>query len=176
MATRLVKLKGKGYWAKVFESNRDLKGYNNELEDVGGQTTIDLDIDDRHFALLQKSRSMLEGRESPDNPDLRRIKFKRKWQENYGGGAPKVERADGTAWDLEIDGLIGNGSDVEVTLSVYDTKNRRIVGTRLEAVRVINNIPYEGSKVEVLSIDDDEPAAAPQRKPVMAEAEDEIPF
>lgn len=174
MATRLVKLKGKAYWAKVFESNRDLKGYNNELEDVGGQTTIDLDIDERHFALLQKSRSMLEGRDSPDNEGLRRIKFKRRWQENYGGGAPKVQRSDGTAWDLEVDGLIGNGSDVEVTLSVYDTKNKRIVGTRLETVRVLNNVPYEGAKVEVMSLDDDEPAAKPA--PVMATADDEIPF
>lgn len=174
MATRIVKLRGKGYWAKVFESNRDLTGYDNALVDVGGQTTIDVDLDDRHFALLQKSRSMLRGSPSPDNEGLTRVKFKRKWQEKYGGGEPKIERGDGSAWDMETDGLIGNGSDVEVTLSVYDTSRKNIVGTRLDKVKVINNVPYEGAKVEVMSIDDDEPAAKPA--PVMADAEEEIPF
>lgn len=174
MATRIVKLRGKGYWAKVFESNRDLTGYDNALVDIGGQTTIDVDIDDRHFALLQKSRSMLRGSPSPDNEGLTRVKFKRKWQEKYGGGEPKVERADGSAWDMETDGLIGNGSDVEITLSVYDTSRKNIVGTRLDKVKVINNIPYEGASVEVMSIDDDVPAAKPA--PVMADAGDEVPF
>ena len=174
MATRIVKLRGKGYWAKVFESNRDLTGYDNALVDVGGQTTIDVDLDDRHFALLQKSRSMLRGSPSPDNEGLTRVKFKRKWQEKYGGGEPKIERADGSAWDMNIDGLIGNGSDVEVILSVYDTSRKNIVGTRLDKVRVINNIPYEGAKVEVMSLEDDAPVAKPA--PVMADAEEEIPF
>ena len=173
MATRIVKLKGKGYWAKVFESNRDLTGYDNALVDIGGQTTIDVDLDDRSFALLQKSRSMLRGSPSPDNEGLTRVKFKRKWQEKYGGGEPKGERADGAAWDMETDGLIGNGSDVEVTLSVYDTSRKNIVGTRLDKVKVVNNIPYEGASVEVMSLDDE---PAPTKQPVMAEAENEIPF
>ena len=45
MATRRVKLSGIAYWAKVFPENRDLTGFENALADVGGQTTIDIDLD-----------------------------------------------------------------------------------------------------------------------------------
>lgn len=175
MATRLVKLRGIGYWAKVFENNRDLTGYDNALADVGGQTTIDVDLDDKHIELLKRSKSMLTGRESPDNPGLTRVKFKRKWQEQYGGGEPKIVRADDTPWDIEVDGLIGNGSEVEVTLAVYDTSRRNIVGTRMDKVKVLKHVPYEGSKIEVMSVEDDytPPASQPKQQ---ALADDEIPF
>jgi hypothetical protein len=174
MATRLVKLRGIGYWAKLFEQNRDLTGYDNALADIGGQTTIDVDLDDRHMALLQKSQSMLRGSPSPDNAGLTRVKFKRKWQEQYGGGEAKIERPDGSPWDLETDGLIGNGSEVEVTLAVYDTSRRNIVGTRLDKVKVLNLVKYEGSSLQVMTVDDvDAPKAAPKQPQL---ADDEIPF
>lgn len=174
MGTRIVKLKGKGYWAKVFESNRDKTGYDNALADIGGQTSIDVDLDERHMALLKKSKSMLKGTNSPDNPELTRVKFRRKWTENYGGGEPKIERADGTPWDIETDGLIGNGSDVEITLSVYDTRRTGIVGTRLDKVKVTNLVAYEGGPV-VMTVDDD---TSPSSEQPMAEqkVEDEVPF
>jgi len=172
MATRLVKLRGIAYYPKVFENNRDLKGYQDALVDVGGQTTIDLDLDDRHMELLKRSGTMSRGNTSPDNPDLTRVKFKRKWQEQYGGGEPKVVHADDTPWNVTTDKYIGNGSEVEVTIS-YDTKRKGIVGTRLDQVKVLNLVPYEGSSVEVMSVDDlDSPAPAP--KPQMVD--DEIPF
>ena len=176
MATRLVKLRGIAYYPKVFEVNRDLKGYQDALVDVGGQTTIDLDLDDRHMELLKRSGTMSRGNTSPDNPDLTRVKFKRKWQEQYGGGEPRVVHADDTPWNVTTDKYIGNGSEVEVTVSVYDTKRKGIVGTRLDQVKVLNLVPYEGSSVEVMSVDDlDSPAPkAPAPKPQMVD--DEIPF
>ena len=177
MATRLVKLRGIAYYAKLFETNRDLTGYDNSLADIGGQTSLDIDLDSRHMELLKKSKSMRPGRPSPEDPSLTRVKFARKWQEQYGGGEPKVLRADGTPWDLNTDGFIGNGSEVEVILQVYDTKNTRIFGTRLDTVKVLNHVPYEGgSQVEIMSVDDmDEPTpkAAPK---AMQIADDEIPF
>jgi len=99
MGTRRVKLTGIGYWAKVFEDNRDLTGFENALVDIGGQTTIDLDVDNVQLDKLKKSRSMKRGTPSPDNDGLTRVKFTRKWTENYGGGAPDVVKADGTVWD-----------------------------------------------------------------------------
>lgn len=174
MATRLVKLRGTAYYPKVFESNRDLTGYDNALVDVGGQTTIDVDLDDRHIALLQRSKSMLRGSPSPENAGLTRVKFKRKWQEQYGGGEPKVLRADDTPWDVNTDGMIGNGSEVEVTIAVYDTSRKNIVGTRLDSVKVLNHVPYEGgSKIEVMTVDDIGSAPAP--KAAVQESAD-IPF
>lgn len=178
MGTRRVKLSGIGYWGKVFEDNRDLTGYENALADVGGQTSIDVDLDDDAMALLRKSKSMKRGTTSPDNPDLTRVKFTRKWQAEIGGGAPKVVKADGTTWDYDEDGPIGNGSKVEVTLSVYDTSRKAIVGTRLDKVKVVEHVPYDPDADE-----DDTPAPAPkaQNKPLPKasnhdDMEDSIPF
>lgn len=181
MGTRKVKLTGLGYWAKVFEDNRDLTGFEDALKDVGGQTCIDVDLDDDNLAKLRKSKSMKRGTTSPDNDGLTRVRFTRKWEDQYAGGAPKVVKADGTAWDFDEDGPIGNGSTVEVILSVYDTSRKAIVGTRLEKVKVIEHIAYDPDA------DDEEeeappPKAAPKgqvRKPlpkVPADMDDEIPF
>ena len=175
MGTRRVKLKGIGYWAKVFEENRDKTGYEGALEEFGGQTTIDVDLDDEMMTKLQKSKSMKKGRPSDDNEGMTRVKFTRKWQENYGGGAPKVVDSEGEEWDYDERGPIGNGSEVEVLLSVYDTSRRGIVGTRLEKVKVTNHIPYNPDE------DEDEPSkketqkSAPKSKKP-EELDDEIPF
>lgn len=180
MGTRKVKLKGLGYWAKVFEDNRDETGYENALADIGGQTTIDVDLDDDMMEKLKESKSMKKGKESEDNPGLTRVKFTRKWTEKYGGGEPKVVHADGTPWDYDEDGPIGNGSVVEVVLSVYDTSRKAIVGTRLEKVKVVEHIPYVPDDDD----DEDEPAPKPAAKSTKSTnkkkaeelPEDEIPF
>ena len=151
MGTRKVKLQGIFYWAKVFESNRDLTGFEGALTDIGGQTTIDVDLDADNYALLQKSKSMKKGTPSPDNPGYTRVKFTRKWTENYGGGSPEVLKGDGTEWVFDDDGPIGNGSEGIVTLSVYDTQRKSIVGTRLDKVKVLVHKEYTPSE------DDDTP-------------------
>ena len=187
MATRKVKLTGLAYWSKVFSANRDLTGYEDALKDVGGQTTIDMDLDDENLAKLRKSKSMKRGTDSPDNDGLTRVKFTRKWehiiQTKKGpvdlGGEPVVVKADGTKWDYDEDGPIGNGSTVEVTLSVYDTVRKAIVGTRLDKVKVIEHVPYEPADED--EAEDEAPppkAKAPAKQPVKSRAdlEDEIPF
>jgi hypothetical protein len=177
MGTRKVKLTGLGYWAKVFEDNRDLTGFEDALKDIGGQTTIDMDLDATNMEKLKKSKSMKRGNPSPDNDGLTRVRFTRKWTEQFGGGAPVVVKADGTAWDYDEDGPIGNASTVEVTLSVYDTSRKQIVGTRLDKVKVVEHKPYNPDAEEE---EDEAPpakAAAPKAKvPTKQELEDEIPF
>jgi hypothetical protein len=180
MGTRRVKLIGLGYWAKVFEDNRDLTGFEDALKDIGGQTTIDMDLDTEMMDKLRASKSMKKGSKSPENEDLTRVRFTRKWQENYGGGTPKVIKADGTDWDYDEDGPIGNGSVVEVVLNVYDTSRKSIVGTRLEKVKVLEHVRYEPDEED----EDDTPApvrqstsAKPKAKaPVEDLEDDEIPF
>ncbi len=172
MGTRKVKLTGLGYWAKVFEDNRDLTGFEDALKEIGGQTTIDMDLDADNMEKLKKAKSMLRGKDSPDNDDKVRVRFKRKWTEQYGGGEPVVLKADGTAWDYDEDGPIGNGSTVEVTLSVYDTSRKAIIGTRLEKVKVLEHRPYVKDEDE-----DEAPPLKPKAKtPSKEELDDEIPF
>ena len=182
MGTRKVKLTGKGYWAKVFEDLRDLTGYEGALTDIGGQTTIDMDLTEDQMDKLRTSKSMKKGTPSPDEEGLTRVKFTRKWTENYGGGCPKVVKADGTPWDYDEDGPIGNGSVVEVLLKVYDTSRKSIVGTRLEKVKVLEHVKYDPDEDD----DDDTPPAKPKLKttslkrpkpePVDYLEDSEIPF
>lgn len=170
MATKKVKLSGIGYWAKIFDSNRDLTGFEDALKDSGGQTTIDVDLDSDNYALLKKSGSMKKGRQSPDNPDLTRVKFTRKWEQQFAGGAPVVQKADGTIWDYDVDGVVGNGSEVTVVLSVYNTSRSSIIGTRLDKVKVTKHVAYDPDE-------DDTPAPTPAAKKTPAPVtDDEIPF
>ena len=172
MATRKLKLQGLAYWSRVFESNRDLTGYEDALKDIGGQTCIDMDLDADNVALLRKSKSMKKGTPSPDNPNLTRVRFTRKWTENFGGGAPVVQKADKTPWDFDEDGPIGNGSTVQVVLSVYDTSRKAIVGTRLDKVKVLEHVVYDPDA------DEDEEEVPAVKKAVKAKdnLEDDIPF
>jgi hypothetical protein len=69
---------------------------------------------------------------------------------------------------------------VEVTLSVYDTSRKAIVGTRLDKVKVIEHVPYEPAD----DVEEDEapsPKAQAKTPPkplpkAKADMEDEIPF
>ena len=174
MGTRKVKLTGYAYWAKVFEDNRDKTGFENALVEIGGQTTIDMDLDNESMEKLKKSKSMKRGSPSNDNDGMTRVRFTRKWTEEYGGGEPTVVKADGTKWDYDEDGPIGNGSTVEVVLSVYDTSRKAIVGTRLDKVKVLEHKAYNPD-----GDDDEEEEVKPVAKAKASakmELEEEIPF
>jgi hypothetical protein len=155
MATRKVVLTGIAEWAKVFEDNRDLKGFEGAYEEFDGACTIDMILDKENMDRLTASRSMKKG--SPDAEGRgTRVRFVRKFNtgRDWDSGSPTVLKSDGTKWDMDIDGLIGNGSIVAVTLSVYDTSRKSIVGTRLDRVKVLEH-------VKPPSDDEDEVAAMP---------------
>ena len=171
MATRKVVLTGIAEWAKVFEDNRDLKGFEGAYEEFDGACTIDMILDKENMDRLTASRSMKKG--SPDAEGRgTRVRFVRKFNtgRDWDSGSPTVLKSDGTKWDMDIDGLIGNGSIVAVTLSVYDTSRKSIVGTRLDRVKVLEH-------VKPPSDDDDEVAAMPPpQKLKVVQGEEEVPF
>ena len=143
MATRKVKLTGIAEWAKVFESNRDMDGFDGVYRDHDGACTIDLIMDDDNMQLLSASRSMKKGTPDPEGRGTK-VKFIRKFKtgKDWDSGAPVVQKSDGSNWNISSDGTIGNGSTVEVELSVYDTSRPNIVGTRLDKVKVLNHVEY----------------------------------
>jgi len=171
MATRKVVLTGIAEWAKVFEDNRDLKGFEGAYEEFDGACTIDMILDKENMDRLSASRSMKKG--SPDAEGRgTRVRFVRKFNtgRDWDSGSPTVLKSDGTKWDMDIDGLIGNGSIVAVTLSVYDTSRKSIVGTRLDRVKVLEHIKPP-------SDDDDEVATMPPpQKLKVVQGEEEVPF
>lgn len=179
MGTRKVVVTGTGYWMRVFEQNRDLTGFEDALKDIGGQCIMDLDLEPEEFAKLKKAKFMSPGKPSPDNEGQTRVRLKRKWTEQYGGGAPQVLKEDGTLWDYTVDGAIGNGSKVAVIVSVYDTKSKTIFGTRLEKIKVLEHIPYivdEFSRIEGNPTPSEPPKQKAKAVPTTADLEDEIPF
>ena len=171
MATRKVVLTGIAEWAKVFEDNRDLKGFEGAYEEFDGACTIDMILDKENMDRLTASRSMKKG--SPDAEGRgTRVRFVRKFNtgRDWDSGSPVVVKSDGTKWDMDVDGLIGNGSTVAVTLSVYDTSRKSIVGTRLDRVKVLEH-------VKPPSDDEDEVAAMPPpQKLKVVQGEEEVPF
>jgi len=143
MATRKVKLTGIAEWAKVFETNRDMDGFDGVYRDHDGACTIDLIMDDDNLAALKASRSMKKGTPDPEGRGTK-VKFIRKFNtgKDWDSGAPIVTWADGSSYNYDTDGTIGNGSNVEIELSVYDTSRPNIVGTRLDKVKVVDHVTY----------------------------------
>lgn len=149
MATRMITLKGKGKWMKLFEQNRDKEGYNGAYQDFDGACTMDLYITKEEFQKLKDAKSATKLKLDEDSGE-RFVKLKRKFKDRYewASGAPKVTRPDGVVWDFQADGPIGNGSEVEVLVSVYDTT--MTPGTRLESVKVIKAEPLPPRETKVL--------------------------
>jgi hypothetical protein len=143
MATRKVKVSGIAEWAKVFPQNRDMEGFDGIYRDHDGACTIDVIMDDDSLAALKASRSMKKGSADPQGRGTK-VKFIRKYNtgRDWDSGAPIVTWADGSPYDFDTDGSIGNGSTVEVELSVYDTSRPAIVGTRLDKVTVLDKVDY----------------------------------
>lgn len=148
--TEYVTLRGRGFYCKFFEDNRDMEGYDGSAREHDGQYTVNLEMDSDNFNSLSATGSTAAEYAKETDDGLMSVKLKRKHVVmsrtgellEWAGGAPKVFHKDGTTkWDREDDGLIGNGSELEVVVSVY--KAGRAYGTRIEKVRVVDHVPYE---------------------------------
>jgi len=170
MATRKVVLTGIGEWAKVFEDNRDMKGFEGAWEEFNGACTIDMILDDENMQILRNSKSMKKGTPDPEGRGTK-VRLIRKFEtgRDWDSGAPVVTKSDGSKWNYEEDGTIGNGSTVQVTLSVYDTSRKGIVGTRLDRIKVINHVEYQPE-------DEDEVAPPPPPRVVSDNSAKEVLF
>lgn len=129
---------GEAKWAKVFEFNRDRGEFH---KDYDGAYTIQVYLDEANMKKHSASGSRVKPKIDDDGIS---ITYKRKHINAAVpalGGAPKVVNADDEPWDT--DNLIGNGSEVEVFFTVYESKMGK--GTRLEGVRVLNPVEYQSS-------------------------------
>lgn len=146
MATRTITLKGPSKWARVFEENRDMKGYEGVWEECEGAYTVELGLDSDMFATLKEAGSMKKGRV---DGGLTWVKFVRKHKDRFewSSGAPEVTDSTDGLWSMEMDGEIYNDSELELTISVYDTSRPSIKGTRLDKVKVIRPAPKPEPKV-----------------------------
>ena len=141
-----ITVTGIAQWAKVFEENRDLEGYQGQWKDTDGRCTINVILDEDNYSKVKKAGCMSNGKDDPQGRGMD-IKFSRKFDtpNDWDGGAPQVYKSDGSLWNFETYGVFGNGSEVLVELDVYQNKNYGTTTTRLERVKVIKHLEYDSS-------------------------------
>lgn len=141
-------------WAKIFESNREMEGYEGAYADCDGAYTVTQILTKEELEKLKKTGSQKK-------PIMKRltedgvlaIKFERKHEVKtkdgtviaQAGGAPKVFGPDGKPWDVEVDGLIGNGTIAEVTNLVstfLGQDGKPISRTSILKIKVLEHVPY----------------------------------
>ena len=138
-----ITVTGIAQWAKVFEQNRDLEGYQGQWSNTSGRCSIEMILDEKNAKSVKNAGCMSNGKEDPEGRGTL-FKFNRKFDTPYEWecGAPKVYKEDGTMWNYDVDGTIGNGSEVLVELDIYKNKGYSTYTTRLERVKVINHVFY----------------------------------
>lgn len=139
MGTTQMVISGKASWSKVFEENRDKRGFEDAFVPFDGAYTIDVTMDKGMFDALATTgaakASKIKQKEVDKFGEVT-LKFTRKHKDRFdwSSGAPLVYKPDGTAWSYLTDGVIPNGSEVEVLIDVYTTS--KATGTRLAKVFV----------------------------------------
>jgi hypothetical protein len=133
MSTQTIYITGKAKWAHLYESQMDTK--------FGEKFHVSIYPDEASMIALKSSGSRLQARTDEDGTFF---KFSRDNKKEFKGeeeilGAPEVVVVE-EGVKKPFDKIIGNGSTLTLRLSVYDSKFGK--GTRLEAVRVDEHVPY----------------------------------
>lgn len=191
--TKKIKLVGTAMWARLREDNRDVGGGNtpkniqDKLDKVGGNYLLDLYFDDTitRKDLIKAGiphTGMLGQLIKEDDEGNLFYKCKREHRrissrdgKEHIFGPPKVLNSDDEDWDWQTDGLIGNGSRVEVTMNRWDGDTITLIS--MESVKVLDHVPYEmpeREEPEVTVVGSS--SSTTQKKVVKQELDDEIPF
>ena len=139
MATDIVYLTGKCNWAKVYKPEA-------EYDKSKHSWRIDLYPDDQSWELFDKAGLALKKREDKEGGKF--VSFKRPTKKIIKDKIvelepPKVLDFEGNP----MTDLIGNGSDVTIKVSVYDTAKGK--GHTLEAVKVNELVEFGKSEIMV---------------------------
>lgn len=140
-------------WAKIFEENREMSGFEGIYEDSEGAYTVNQILTKDEFEKLKKSGSqkrpnqkrLMDGEISVKFERRHLVKTKAGVEVAKAGGAPKVVGPNGKKWDVETDGLIGNGTIAEVTnlVSTFPGQDGKLISrTSLSKVKIMELVPY----------------------------------
>lgn len=148
MATETYKFTGKAKWAKVYDpeefrgaSNWKINLYLNDLEvekrkKAGIQSKTYSDEDGTYVTFKRPQTKLIKGVLNEFSPP-------KIFDVNGNCIVDYKKSADGTNFErVGKPVLIGNGSVVEATVTVYDTQMGK--GQRLESIKIIDLIEYEG--------------------------------
>ncbi len=142
-----LKLRGKAYYAQVGAKDTD-------PDEFGGREfyKLSLEMNDESWAKFSRSGLSLQSKhlkkDDEDSPlvvtfrrdaEAKTGKDKKGRSWSLGGGKPVVVDSDGD----ELDEFIGNGSEVEIFVEVYEAKKIKKKGHRLEKIIVHELVRYE---------------------------------
>lgn len=154
-----VKTTGPIEWARLFEGNRDMNGFNDSYVEYDGAYTVSQILSKGEFAKLQEAGTTKKPVQKRLMDGELVIKFERKHTitnkdgtvVDKAGGAPVVTDAQGNAWSDEH-GMIGNGSVAEITNLITSFKGRdgKIwARTSLVSVKIVEHVVYEKSDADI---------------------------
>lgn len=155
MAFKEVTTTGPIEWAKVYEGNRDMVGYQGVYEACDGAYTLLQILSKEEMAKLKAAGSSKKAKQARLMDGEIAVTFERKHRvTNSKGefipkasGAPKVVDAN----DQPFTEIIGNGSIAEVTNLVTTFKlpdGTMGARTTLQKVKILEHIPYEAPQDE----------------------------
>lgn len=170
-------MSGTIYWAKVF---RAVDNY----EKTGKEWAFDFVPDDDGVAVLKKHRLLDRLKEGVDPIDGDYLRLKKPTVNKDGDkNEPfKIYDAEDNVWD---GGNIGNGSKVDLALTIADFGKGKKKAIWTQAIRVIEHVPHEGGTQDSNPFANKPSGvkAAPKKavKPAKTEApadfdDDEMPF
>ena len=162
MAYTEVKTTGPIEWARLFEGNRDMEGYQGAYAACDGAYTVSQILSKEEFTKLQTAGTTKKPVQKRLMDGELVIKFERKHTVTSkdgtlvgkAGGAPVVTDAEGNAWTDEH-GLIGNGSLAEVTNLITSFKGQdgmMWARTSLVSVKIIEHIVYEKQDADIEAV------------------------
>ena len=149
MPSQTYRFNGLAMWAKVHEPDKKFNRY-----------TVDAYLDDPSFRLFNSTGLQLEVRDGEvDGETKQYVKFSRPVSKIIKGKLVEYPPIPVFLNGEQITDLVGNGSECQFEVQVFDTIKGK--GHSLEKVTVRNLIPYGGAVVEP---DYDEPLRAEPEK------------
>ena len=184
----VIVLRGELHWAKVIGKARPHTG--NPKYDKGPYWSLDLTPNAASRKLMEKHGITEKLREPTSEKDDRKETFlSLRVLENKSNGEkndpPRVYDVQGKPWGTN---LIGNGSIGDVKVKIVDYGKGVQKGVYLQALRVLDLVPYESTEFEPLDEDDEffaKPAEGVEVGPngedledtlVSDDPEDDVPF
>lgn len=173
----MIVLRGQLHYAKVLGKARPHTG--NPKYDKGPYWSIDLTPNAESRDLMKTFGIAEKLREPPENDKAERTEsfLSLRVLENRSDGEknrpPKVVDAQGNPWNENK--LIGNGSVADVKIKVVDYGKGVQKGAYLQAIRVLEHVPYEAADFAPLPEDDEYFAAPEKPEDVPAQDLDDVP-
>lgn len=156
MAYKEVTTVGTIEWAKVFEDNRDMRGFDGEYEKTEGAYVVDQVLDKDEYEKLvnagsqkkPKQKRLMDGEIVIKMMRPHRVVTRDGRELPQAGGAPEVTDAEGNP----INERIGNGSKAEITnlISTFKGQDGKVYArTTMTKIKITDLVPYEEKEAEM---------------------------